>query len=352
MKKQQRLDQLLNRIVENDSSQVLTTRELAEEFDVSEITMRRDLQELAQAGFVQRQHGGVAAPRLIEQALKQIGVVMVYHYGKFSNPFFNELLEGVDTTLHHLGYHPAFVKTYLEVASEEDIRLLTRQHAIQGLLVIGPMPKNQLQSWQSLQSNLVISLAQLDPMVDTIQFDGAEGMQQMARHLFEMGHRRIGYIAGREISGIVDTRRNGYLAGIHEHGLDDSPELLIEIDRTINIIPPEIGQKGAEQLINLPNPPTAMMCQSDLIALGAMQWLQVNGYSIPDDVAVTGFDNIPDSSLAYPPLTTIHVHKSYIGRLAAEQLHRRINNPDDPPVTIFTPTALIPRHSSGYMGDN
>jgi LacI family transcriptional regulator len=89
------------------------------------------------------------------------------------------------------------------------------------------------------------------------------------------------------------------------------------------------------------------MCASDAIALGAMQWLQANGYNIPKDVAVTGFDNIPDAQLAYPPLTTVHLHKRLMGRLAAEQLHRCIECPDDPPLTVVTPTSLVVRSSCG-----
>lgn len=93
--------------------------------------------------------------------------------------------------------------------------------------------------------------------------------------------------------------------------------------------------------------PDAIMCASDAIALGALQWLQANGYRIPDDVAVTGFDNIPDASLTYPPLTTVHLHKHLLGRLAAEQLHRCIEHPNDPPLIVVTPTSLVIRRSCG-----
>ena len=68
-------------------------------------------------------------------------------------------------------------------------------------------------------------------------------------------------------------------------------------------------------------------------------------------MAVTGFDNVNDAGIAYPPLTTVHTHKHLLGRLAAEQLHRRIENPDDPPLKIVTPTELVSADRAGPYFD-
>ncbi len=347
MKKQERQHQLLSRITTGGVEQVFSTRELAEEFNVSEITMRRDLQELADAGFIQRQHGSVALPKVPAQTLKQVGIILVYNYGKFSNPFFNELLEGADSELQHLGYHPAFVKTFVEVITKEQINQLFQSHPVQGLLFIGGLSAEKLQYWQSLHPNVVTTLTKLDIEIDTILFDGVGGMRQMVRHLAESGHKRIGFISGQDQTNTVDSRLQGYLEGIAENNLDQSPELLIDFPATIERIPAKMGREGTEKLMSLSNPPTAIMCLSDLIALGAMQWLQVQGYRIPEDVAVTGFDNIPDASVTYPALTTVHVHKRFLGKLAANQLHRRIENPHEPPIVIYTPTSLVIRQSTG-----
>ncbi len=78
-----------------------------------------------------------------------------------------------------------------------------------------------------------------------------------------------------------------------------------------------------------------------------MGWLQQNGYQVPDDIAVTGFDNIPDAGFTYPPLSTVHVHKVRIGELAAERLARRIENPNELFLKISTPTSLVVRQSCG-----
>ena len=108
-----------------------------------------------------------------------------------------------------------------------------------------------------------------------------------------------------------------------------------------------IGHSGAQELMSLPKPPDAIVCASDLIAIGAMQWLHLHGRRVPDDVAVTGFDNITEASFAIPPLTTVHVHKQRMGELAAERVVRRIEDPDEIPLFIKTPTHLVVRQSCG-----
>lgn len=88
------------------------------------------------------------------------------------------------------------------------------------------------------------------------------------------------------------------------------------------------------------------MCSSDLIALGMVQWLQVIEYHIPQNFAITRFYNIPDSSLAFSALTVIHVHKSFLGKSAVQQLHKWITNPDDPAIVITNSTSLVTRQSA------
>ena len=93
--------------------------------------------------------------------------------------------------------------------------------------------------------------------------------------------------------------------------------------------------------------PDAIVCASDRLAIGAMGWLRQNGYRIPEDIAVTGFDNIPDADFTFPPLTTVRVHKVLLGELAADRVARRIENPDEVYLKLTTPTSLVVRQSCG-----
>jgi len=81
-------------------------------------------------------------------------------------------------------------------------------------------------------------------------------------------------------------------------------------------------------------------------------YLYRNGYRVPDDIAVTGFDNIPDAEFTFPPLTTVNVHKVLLGELAAERIVRRIENPDEVYLHILVPTSLIIRQSCRKINPN
>jgi len=340
MTKQERQTQILE-TVRNNGVDILSTRSLAETFNVSEITIRRDLQELAHEGLIQRQHGGVSVPKVPTASLRHVGILLAHRHGKFSHPFFNEVLEGADRKLQSLGYHPAFVKTSVEVDSVQAIKDLIESHPIEGLLVLGELKDEQLSKLREHIPHIVSTAA----TGDGILFDGQSGVEQMMTHLIEMNYKRIAFIASNGPSGLVDSRLKGYISSLTQHKLAHDPDLIFEMDQAVELFPYKISRQGAEKLMNLTPPPEVIMCSSDMIALGVMQWLQEHGYCIPEDVAVTGFDDIPESVRTFPPLTTVHVHKQLMGKLAAELLHRRIENPSDPPIKIMTPTYLVVRES-------
>ncbi|MEM7800591.1 MAG: substrate-binding domain-containing protein [Chloroflexota bacterium] len=343
MNKQNRLERILTLIEESRPDQMVRTRELAQALNVSEITIRRDLNQLANEGAIVRTHGGVTSAMQNVGQTKPIGILLVLNYGKFSNPFFNKLLEGVDLELARLGYHAAFVKTDAEINSASEIELLLQQHPISALLVIGQLEVEKLTIWRAKIINIINVLYQVDSEVDAILIDSENGMYEMVKHLAQNGHRRIGFIMNKT----GQRRLAGYLKGLEASQLEYDPQLIVALDSEGVARPAETGKEGAQHLLSLKKPPTAIMCLSDVIALGTMQWLQMQGISIPDDIAVTGFDDIEDAGLAYPPLTTVHVYKKLVGRLAVEQLHRRIQHPDDPPIRTYTPTSLVIRLSSG-----
>jgi DNA-binding LacI/PurR family transcriptional regulator len=189
---------------------------------------------------------------------------------------------------------------------------------------------------------LVITAGSIGPDFDEITFDGQRGMRQMVDHLVMHGYRRLGFITGKD-----DSRLHGYIEGVRAHGLPAVPGLCLTISWTIGGWTPEMGHAGAQQLMALADPPDAILCASDLIAIGVIQWLHQHKLRVPEDIAVTGFDNITESAFTVPSLTTVHVHKQLIGALAAERVVKRIENEDEIPLLIQTPTYLVIRHSCG-----
>ncbi len=344
MNKEERQNRILELIDRTDGRKVLGTRQLAEQFGVSEMTVRRDLQELAQGGMLRRQHGGAASLRPpSDQYHKEIGILLESKTAKYSDPFFNAVLEGTDRKLQQLGYRIAYINTGAEVITTEHARNLLRSVSVSGIIVVGPPLGSE--SIDYLKANvraLVGTLESLGNDHDVVTFDGYSGIKSVVDHLVGRGCRRLGFVTGH-----YDFRQQGFVDGAAAHGLPLDPDLFVSVPFGIDGWTPELGHIGARHLMGLANPPDAIVCASDRIAIGVIQWLHENNYRVPEDVAVTGFDNITESAFTVPSLTTVHVHKELMGELAAERVVRRIENEDEIPLYIQTPTKLVIRHSCG-----
>ncbi len=344
MNKEDRQLYILQLAQQSDGQEILITRELAAQLGVSEMTIRRDLHALSQSGLLTRLHGGASPARqFTTQSSKEIGIVLVSRTGKYSDPFFNALLEGTDHRLQMLGYRIAYINTRSEVNTASQAQALLESHPASGIILVGPaLGAESVGYLRSKVRALVQTIETLGPDLDTITFDGYFGMRQMVDHLVKQGYRRLGFITGH-----FDARQQGFIDGVKAHGLVLETELCVTAPYGLDGWTPDLGHSGMRQLMALPHPPDAVVCASDRIAIGAIQWLHQHSLAVPDDIAVTGFDNIPESAFTVPSLTTVHVHKQLIGELAAERVVKRIENENEIPLLIQTPTHLVIRQSCG-----
>ena len=343
MKKSERQALIVQQVQAAAPQQLLSTQELAEQLDVSESTIRRDFQQLADLGLIQRQHGGAQLSQLsnrIEQG--HVGILLVSRIDKYRDPFYNMVLEGVDKALERRGYRIAFVKTLHEIGTSSQAQSLLDSFALKGLILLGTADTESIQYLRDHFSPIITMTDKHDIEDDLILFDGVQGMKSMVEHLANLGYRRLGYIAG-----YTDIRYSGFCQGLAANNLQHDAALHEILEPGPSGWTPDLGERGAQNLMSQALKPDAIVCASDRLAIGAMAWLQQNGYRIPADIAVTGFDNILDADFTFPPLTTIHVHKVLLGELAAERLARRIENPAEVYLKITTPTSLVVRHSSG-----
>lgn len=161
--------------------------------------------------------------------------------------------------------------------------------------------------------------------VVSVTAENRVGARRLAEHLLERGHRRIGFVSTRTPWPMVEERLRGYREALAAAGVEAS-----ELAVTEGVWDPADGARMAERLLELPDPPTAIMCGNDLLALGAMQAIRRRGLRIPADVAVTGFNDFEFARFVEPPLTTARVPGYELGRIGAENLIGRLGDHEAP----------------------
>jgi LacI family transcriptional regulator len=177
-----------------------------------------------------------------------------------------------------------------------------------------------------------------DPFVGS---DDLLGGQLATAHLIDLGHTRIGHLAGNSTVSTGLLRRRGYLAAHAAADLEADQRLIVEAGYT-----EESGAAAARRLLALANPPTAVFAVTDMVALGAAEVARQMGLRIPEDLAIVGYNDIPLASRMNPGLTTMHVPIHDFGSAAARMLLDQIESEEPTRRRVrFTPD-LIVRESS------
>jgi LacI family transcriptional regulator len=173
-----------------------------------------------------------------------------------------------------------------------------------------------------------------DPFVGS---DDLLGAQLATTHLIELGHTRIGHLAGKSTVSTGRLRRRGYLAALANAGLESDPRLIVEAGYT-----EESGAGAARRLLALPNPPTAIFAVTDMVALGTAEVARRMGFRVPEDLAIVGYNDIPLASRVNPGLTTMHVPIHEFGSVAARLLFDQIDSDEPTRRRVrFTPDLIV-----------
>lgn len=167
--------------------------------------------------------------------------------------------------------------------------------------------------WMKQFSSTTIPTVLLDnyvpknPHVSYIGTDNYEGIDLVVAHLAALGHTRIAFLNGSPYSLVSDQREQAFLRSMESHNLTADRNLIAQ-----GYYVPESAKYHVSHFLQ--NGATAILCGSDLIASGVIAECQANGYSVPDDVSVTGFDDLPISAQLNPPLTTIRQDRAELGK--------------------------------------
>lgn len=284
-----------------------------------------------------------AARSLASGKTHRIGLILGEGRDRLAaDAFLPTFLQGVTASVHRRGYF-LMLQLAEDVPSHEAYVRLIREQQVDGLILSGPRSDDPLLNQLAEEHYPLILHGRLEDFdLPCVDIDNHAGAYQAVNHLIGLGHKRIGFISNAPLfySGTQD-RFAGYQHALEEHDLPLDPELVCSA-----AFLPESGRAAMEQLLSLPERPTAVFAASDVVALGALSAIHAAGLRIPEDMAVVGFDDIFLAAHAHPPLTTVRVPAYGLGWTAAEILITLIEGDEDVS-SVSLETELVIRESCG-----
>jgi DNA-binding LacI/PurR family transcriptional regulator len=255
----------------------------------------------------------------------------------------SEITENIKTEALSKGY---FLIT-ASAPNKEEARSLFDQfmrRRVDGLIVFDPSMDRRDQLLSNAVENgfPVVYVGAFPEKKNTsgIRPDDIQGGRSAANVLLEHGHRDIAVITGPLNEECASDRLKGFIEELNSNNCHISKERIETCDWL-----PQSGYQAMMNLLEKQLPITALFCQSDMIAIGAMRAIRERNLCIPEDISIIGFDDIPLSNYLEPPLTTIHQDFDEIGRHAARLLIEKIEDPAKEPEFIFVENTLVIRNS-------
>ena len=262
-----------------------------------------------------------------------------------TNPYFAEIVASMEDALTEQNRIVLMCNTDESIARQRAFVEAVREYSVGGLLLVPATGTSAsfidlLRSWRL--PCVSVSRAIPGAEVDLVQADHRSGMIAATNHLLELGHRRIGMLGLNENISTGRQRFEGYCQALTDAGIAIEPRLVLSGPATR-----DVGMAQLLTLLDLPEPPTAVVCFNDVVAFGAMLGLRSRDLTPGRDFSVIGFDDIAEATLWRPALTSVAVARQVVGRTAARLLLERINDFNRPFETILLPTELIIRHTTG-----
>jgi len=273
------------------------------------------------------------AASLRRQQTRTLGIVIP----RISNPFFSLLAEQMERRLAQAGTALIITDSQQDPHVEQDRVNTLIDRRVDGLILIPTAGSESARLAKSAGvATIILDLVDAGPTVDAIGVEHDLGIERVVRHLHDRGHRRIAFIGGESTLSPSARRLDGFLNSAAEQ---ERTQVLL------GNFTMEWGYAAGTRL----DPhlgTTAVVCANDLIAYGLLRWAHEEGISVPGQLAVTGFDDIPFSAVTAPPLTTVRQPVEQLAEEALNLLAQRVAQPDLPRREVRLRGELIVRSSS------
>lgn len=263
---------------------------------------------------------------------------------RVDDPFFGEVIDGIEDVIRAAGYSLFLSASHNDPRKDREIIASMIEQRVDG--VINCSTSLGTDSRQRLTKlgipTVLVNNQATDDAEYAIYHDDTHGSCVLTQHLIDLGHTDIAYI-GNTAAGLSNHQRQlGYQVALTEASMIVRPEYIA----TSRNGWPNGGSEAVQQLLTTENRPTAIVCYNDLVAMGVIHHLTMNGLHIPEDCSVTGFDNIPLAAYLLPSLTTFDQPTFELGKKSAELLLHQLSYQNGHNSTIKLRGELVIRHST------
>jgi DNA-binding LacI/PurR family transcriptional regulator len=252
------------------------------------------------------------------------------------------VVEGIESTALENGYSVILANSHAQPDLEMKVVDGLSQRRVDGILVaasrVGALHGQRLAGTQV--PIVLINNQHPGEFAHSVGIDNVRSSTAVVDHLIGLGHRRIAYIGDRLGLESDAERFAGYRASLKQARIGFDGKLVVRGDGR-----PEEGERAAGELLDLPEPPSALFCYNDMTALGALRAAGARGLGVPKDVSIAGFDDLFVASYTSPPLTTVRQPKKEMGRRAMSILLELLKG-GEAENSILMPGELIVRAST------
>lgn len=305
---------------------------------VAENTRQRVKEVMQDLGYVYHR----SAANLRAQKSHTVGLVVA----DITNPFFAEMAVSIGSQLDKSNYVPLLFNTSEVLSKQEQLLSTMQEYSVDGILLCPARgtPLTTIEKFQKSQLPFVLFARYLPGIdADYVGADNIVGARIAVEHLISLGHRKIAFIGGPLNISSRKEREQGWRQAQTDHNLPINESFVVTTSTTR-----EGGSNAIRQLLQLPDKPTACLCFNDVVAFGTMLGLQSMNLQPGRDFAVIGFDDVAESAMTQPSLTTMSVSPRQIGEVAVQLLLDLIETPDQMPRKIILQPQIVIRESCGH----
>lgn len=318
---------------------------------VHPLTRERVMEAVAELGYVLNH----SARGLASRKSMNVGLISMLYQPNLQDPsasagvgelsyfpFINKIVECFENNDYGI-----LLENFSYVPNSDSLPTIVENNRVDGVFLLGSLYAEAFIAQLKQRLNAVVAVGCTSVLTDYVQSDYVESIRMSVEYLVRRGHRRIAYACGDSLTGAYPYKLQGYMDGLSETGISLDASLLFP-----SLYSRNAGYAIAQKICAMSDSarPTALICASDVIAAGAYRCFFEAGLRIPEDISITGYENIAVGEYLSPPLTTVDWHKDRMGREASRIMLERLKNPGVKVQKVIVPSSILERESVRTLG--